>query len=136
MYSARRPWRRAFLCYKKRMQGRYSKKREQILDVLKAEQDALSAAEVHSRLPALDLATVYRNLERFVREGVVKKLYFDNREARFEYQETPHHHAVCTECERLIHFTVQHEKIHQLIDINEFRVDEIEVTVRGKCNHS
>lgn len=118
------------------MTSRFSKKREQIRSVLESEREALTASQIHAQLPQIDLATIYRNLERFVKDGVVKKLHLDNREARFEFQATPHHHAVCTECNRLIHFTVQNEKIQQLIDINEFRVDEIEVTVRGKCNHS
>lgn len=118
------------------MTRRHSKKREQILDVLKREHGALSAAELHAHLPELDLTTIYRNLDVFVADGDVKKLQLGGNEARFEYMHEPHHHAVCTECERVIHFTAPDEKIKKLLGIEDFRVDELEVTVRGKCNHS
>jgi Fur family transcriptional regulator, ferric uptake regulator len=117
------------------MTRRYSKKREEILSVLKAEHGALSAAELHTKLPAMDLTTIYRNLERFVADGEVKKLILNGKEALYEYQAKPHHHAVCTECERVIHFTAPDEKIKELLGVKDFQVDELEVTVRGICKH-
>ena len=114
---------------------RFTKKRQAILDVLKNNKEALSAAEVHALLPELDLATVYRNLEYFTVEKVIKKLQLGSQEARFEYQHEPHHHAVCTECEKVIHFTAPDEKIKKLLGIEDFKVDELEVTVRGICKH-
>lgn len=118
------------------MNRRRSKKRDQILALLQREHGALSASEIHTQLPALDLATIYRNLDLFVSDGVVKKLLFHGKEALYEYPERPHHHAVCTECERVIHFTAPDEKIRKLLGIEDFRVDAIEVTVRGICKHT
>lgn len=117
------------------MTRRHSKKREQILDVLKREHGALSANEIHSKLPKLDLTTIYRNLDVFVADGEVKKLLLSGKEALYEYQDKPHHHAVCTECDRVIHFTAPDDKIKKLLGIAGFAVDELEVTVRGICNH-
>lgn len=117
------------------MKNRLTKKRQAILDVLMKSKEALSAAEVHAKLPDMDLATVYRNLEYFTNEKVIKKLQLGKQEAKFEYQHEPHHHAICTECERVIHFTAPDEKIKKLLGIDEFQVDELEVTVRGICNH-
>ena len=117
------------------MKTRLTKKRQAILDVLKSEKTALSAAEIHLRVPDVDLATVYRNLEYFTTKKTIKKLQLGSQEARFEFQHEPHHHAVCTECERVIHFTAPDDKIKKLLGINEFQVDELEVTVRGICNH-
>ena len=117
------------------MTRRHSKKRDQILDVLKQEHGALSASDIHSKLPKLDLATIYRNLDVFVTDGEVRKFLFNRREALYEYQEKNHHHAVCTECDRLIHFTAQDEKIKKLLGLNDFQVTELEVTVKGICNH-
>ena len=114
---------------------RLTKKRQAILEVLKEHKDALSAADIHELLPELDLATVYRNLEYFTTEKVIKKLQLGTQEARFEYQHEPHHHAICTECERVIHFTAPDEKIKKLLGVADFNVDELEVTVRGTCNH-
>jgi Fur family ferric uptake transcriptional regulator len=118
------------------MTTRITKKRQAILDVLQESDEALSAAEVHAKLSTIDLATVYRNLEYFTKEKVIKKLMFGGHEARFEYQDEPHHHAICSECERVIHFMAPEEKLIKLLGIEDFQVDEIEVTVRGICNHT
>lgn len=118
------------------MSIRLTKKRQAILEALKAECEALSAAQVHALVPELDLATVYRNLEYFTKEKVIKKLQLGSQEARFEYQHEPHHHAICTECERVIHFTAPDEKIKKLLGVEDFAVQELEVTVRGVCNHT
>ncbi len=117
------------------MNRRHSKKREQILEVLKNEQGALSASDVHAKLPTLNLTTVYRNLDVFVYDGEVKKLLLDGKEALYEYQNHPHHHAVCTQCKRVIHFTAPDAKIMKLLGMKDFQVDTLEVTVRGICNH-
>ncbi len=117
------------------MKTRLTKKRQAIFDVLKKQKEALSAAEVHVLVPDVDLATIYRNLEYFTNEKIIKKLQLGSQEAQFEYQKEPHHHAICTECERVIHFVAPDEKIKKLLGIDEFQVDELEVTVRGICNH-
>ena len=115
------------------MVQRFSKKREQVLDMLKKTGGALSATELHAKLPSLDLTTIYRNLDGFVASGEVKKFNLKGKEVAYEYQEQPHHHAVCVECERVIHFTAPDEKIKKLLGIKDFMVDELEVTVRGIC---
>ena len=120
---------------RKNMKTRITKKRQAILDALKKSKEALSAAEVHEKLSDIDLATVYRSLEYFTEEKVIKKLQLGSQEAKFEYQHEPHHHAICTECERVIHFTAPDEKIKKLLGVSDFKVDELEVTVRGICNH-
>lgn len=117
------------------MKTKLTKKRQSILDVLQKHKAALSAAEVHAFVPEIDLATVYRNLEYFTNEKMIKKLQLGTQEARFEYQHEPHHHAICTECERVIHFTAPDEKIKALLGVQDFQVDELEVTVRGICKH-
>lgn len=114
---------------------RLTKNRQAILEILKKSPEALSAAEVHAQLPDMDLATVYRNLDFFTNEKLIKKLQLGSQEARFEHQAEPHHHAVCTECERIIHFTAPDEQIKKLLGVDDFLVDELEVTVKGVCNH-
>ena len=117
------------------MKIRLTKKRQVILDVLKEQHTALSAAEIHALVPDIDLATVYRSLDYFASVKVIKKLQLGSQETRFEFQHEPHHHAVCTECQRVIHFTAPDEKIKKLLGLKDFKVDELEVTVRGICNH-
>ena len=117
------------------MKTRLTKKRQAILDVLKNKQAALSASEIHELVPDVDLATVYRNLEYFTKEKVIKKLQLGSQEARFEYQREPHHHALCDQCEKVIHFTAPDQKIIKLLGLENFVVAELEVTVRGTHTH-
>lgn len=117
------------------MERRKSKKRDQVLEILQKADGALSAAEIHAQLRWLDLVTIYRNLDIFVADGIVKRLTLGGKEALYEYETDSHHHAVCTECERVVHFTAPDEKLKKLLSIADFRIDAIEVTVRGLCNH-
>jgi Fe2+ or Zn2+ uptake regulation protein len=120
------------------MKIKLTTKRQAILDALKKKKAALSASELHDLVPEMDLATVYRNLEYFTKEKTIKKLQLGTQEARFEYQHEPHHHAVCEQCEKVIHFTAPDKKIIKLLELElkDFEIEELEVTVRGKhCKH-
>ncbi len=110
-----------------------TKSREAILNVLTKSRAALSANDIHKKLPTINLATIYRNLEAFVSHRQVKKLNFAD-EARFEIQETPHHHAICTECEEVIHFTLNDQKLIREFSLPDFTINDIELTIRGVCS--
>lgn len=110
-----------------------TEKRKQILDVLKAHKGALSAAELSAKLPGIDLVTIYRNLDLFVKEKLIKRVSLSETETQYEYQREPHHHAICTDCERVIHFKAPDTKIIKLLGLEGFNIHELEVTVRGKC---
>ncbi len=114
---------------------RRSKKREQILAVLERAGCALSAADIHKKVSEVDLTTVYRNLEIFVADGLVKKLDLDKDEALYEFKEADHHHAICTDCDKVIHFEVSDQAIMKLIKVKGFEPESLELTVRGKCEH-
>lgn len=112
---------------------RFSKKRAEILALLETSQEALSAAEIHSALPHLDLATIYRNLELFVTDKVARKLHLtDTGEACYEVASELHHHAICTDCAEVLHFTAKNDVLIHALNIPDFDIDEIEVTVRGR----
>jgi Fur family transcriptional regulator, peroxide stress response regulator len=115
------------------MKRRFSKKREAIFEVLKATHGPLSAGAIHAKLPEIDIVTIYRNLELFSNDKRIKKYHLAHGEAEYEYQSEPHHHAICTDCERVIHFKAPDEKIIKLLGLKEFAVDELEVVVKGRC---
>ena len=118
------------------MNIKLTKKRQHILTVLKEHSGTLSAADISHRLPEIDLVTIYRNLELFVTEKLIKKIHLGLDEAQFEYQHEPHHHAICTSCDKVIHFTAADAKIKKLLQLDDFNADEIEITVRGTCIHT
>ena len=110
-----------------------TEKRKRILDVLKHHKGALSAASLHEQIHDIDLVTIYRNLDLFAKEKLIKRVALSDSEAQYEYQSEPHHHAVCTDCEKVIHFKAPDAKIIKLLGLEGFDVDELEVTVKGKC---
>lgn len=117
------------------MSVRLTKKRNKILEVLKNHQGTLSAADIHKKLEGIDLVTIYRSLDLFVKENLIKKVHLRTEEVQYEYQAKPHHHAVCTACEKVLHFTAPDQKIKKLLGLNNFEINEIEMTVRGICHH-
>lgn len=114
---------------------RHSKKRDNILNVLKQRHTALSVAELHKSLPEMDITTIYRNLELFIKDGVIKKLNLSGDEAVYEYTEKAHFHAVCTDCDKVLHFTAPEKEIEKLLNLKDFETESIEITIRGKCLH-
>lgn len=112
---------------------RITKHRQEIIDLLETNEEALSAAEIHTALPHINLVTIYRNLESFVEAGTITKLNLGGDEARFEIQHEPHHHAICNECNKVIHFSVNDEELIKEFSLPGFAIKNIEVTLRGTC---
>lgn len=117
------------------MKRRRSQKRELVLKMLKGARGSLSAAAIHKKVPRIDLTTIYRNLDLFVKEGIVKKLNLGDGEAQYEYKADDHHHAICLDCDRVIHFTAPDKKILKLLHVDGFEPISLEVTLRGMCDH-
>lgn len=114
------------------MKFRLTKKRQLILNVLREHHHTLSAKDIHSLLPDIDLVTIYRTLDLLVKEQLIKEVHLGGNEAQYEYQHEHHHHAICADCEKVIHFTAPDKKIIKLLGLTDFEVDDIEVTVRGR----
>lgn len=85
------------------MSGRkHSKKRDAILELIRASRAHPGAQWVYDRLriqfPDLSLGTVYRNIKVLLEEGVLVSAGVVNGEERFDGEILPHSHAVCTHC--------------------------------------
>ncbi len=115
------------------MSLRLTKSRREILLTLENNSGALTAALIHSQLPHLNIVTIYRNLEYFVAAGLIKKLHLGETEAYFELQETPHHHALCSKCNRVIHFSLDDKVLLKHFKFSDFSITDLEITVRGHC---
>jgi len=86
-------------------------KRQTILNTLQKKHSTISARGLALLIPEIDQATVYRNLDLFVKEGLVNKYVFDGSESVYEFAEPNHHHAVCTDCDRVIHINAPDDKL-------------------------
>lgn len=111
---------------------RITKKRKKILDLLKKTKKPLSTSEVRSAIGDIDLVTVYRNLELFVKEGMVQTVQADRETLKYEYTgEHKHHHAVCESCHEIYHIRIAPEALKSFIP--KHLTGAYEVTIRGRC---
>ena len=83
-----------------------------ILDILATSPEPMTAPSLHAALIlhgiGANKSTVYRDLERFVEEELVDELDFGEGQKRYERATNPHHHAVCTNCNRIAHIELPH----------------------------
>lgn len=107
--------------------------RKEILDHLTHSREALSASTIYKALPQINLVTIYRALEFLTAAGSVKKVHLDGDEAHYEVQHEPHHHAICTKCGKVIHFTTNDTALAAEFQVPGFVVQDLEVTIRGLC---
>ncbi len=84
---------------------RNTRQREVILDELGRSHAHPTAMELYEtvrrRLPQISLGTVYRNLDRLARLGMIHKLDLTGGEARFDGDLRPHDHVRCVRCGRV-----------------------------------
>lgn len=107
--------------------------RKLLLETLSCHHGTLSANELHGRLPQMNLVTIYRNLDTLSEAGYIKKLYLSGKEAAYEYQQHPHHHAICNECDAVIHFESEATKLKAALQLKGFDITDVDITVRGTC---
>jgi len=116
--------------------------RERIIDVLGAQECALSAIEIENELRAQGKptarASIYRVLDLLVEHGLAERVVVDGGQARFEPLEPSghhHHHLVCGHCGRLVAFNDPglERAIDKLSDRLGVKVDSHDVLLRGAC---
>jgi Fur family peroxide stress response transcriptional regulator len=85
---------------------KHSRKRDEILEVIRATTSHPSAQWVYNelkpRIPDLSLGTVYRNITQFREEGSVVSLGVVDGEEHFDGDVRPHPHFVCCRCGRIM----------------------------------
>ena len=88
------------------VQTKQFKKRNAIYECLCQSKAHPSADMVHEMLqsthPDISLATVYRNLARFKKQGLIMSLGTVDGVERFDANTDPHVHFICTNCDAVI----------------------------------
>ena len=86
--------------------------------------------------PRLSLSTVYRNLQLFIRLGLVEEHHFDNAHSCYEVKtDAGHHHLVCLNCGKIIDFEYPlSQKMKENLEArNEFHITGTKVLLVGYC---
>ena len=79
--------------------------RQVLYEVMQGMDGHPSPEEVYARvkreIPAISLATVYKNIHLFVESGVLREVSLHHGSQRVEMNETEHHHMVCSRCKAI-----------------------------------
>ncbi|MGI3901735.1 MAG: Fur family transcriptional regulator [Janthinobacterium lividum] len=91
-----------------------------------------------SRKSTLGYSTVYRALDRLCHLGLVLELHLPGMNAAlYEQARAGHAHFVCRSCGRIedVECEVPSDAIHSLVEERDGDVEEIILTVHGRCTH-
>lgn len=89
--------------------------------------------EAQRLVPALGIATVYRNLKTLVEEGWLEVVELPGGPARYEVEERPHHHHfLCKGCGQAFDIHRCPPAIESLAPAG-FRVEGHEIVLHGYC---
>lgn len=87
---------------------KYSKQREEIINILKESYSHPTAEEVYllakEKNPSISRGTVYRNLSFLVEKGEIIKIDMNNGSDRYDYIRQDHSHIICAECGKVIDY--------------------------------
>jgi len=113
--------------------------RVKLLERLERATKPLTAQELHKELAdaKIDLATVYRSLNRFADAGLISRIQLGDEFDRFELikHHSHHHHIVCNSCGKVreIELCNLDELSHDIAQKTGFRNIEHQVVFRGEC---
>jgi Fe2+ or Zn2+ uptake regulation protein len=91
---------------------------------------------VRKVLPTVSHATVYRNLQELVREGLIGTLEVAGTAVQFEINPDDHHHFVCRKCGHVwdVYLSGLDVRINRRrTAVDGFQVDRRDVQLHGVC---
>ena len=95
-------------------------------------------ARVKKKVPAISLATVYKNIHIFVESGVFREVSMHHGSVRVEMNGEAHHHVVCSKCRKItdigekeLGFVARRRRLPDGFMVERYAVDVIGVC--AKC---
>ena len=83
-------------------------------------------------MPTISLATIYKTLDALVDAGLVQEVSAPSLARRFDARTEPHHHLVCTVCDRVMDSDEPSLNL-ALPKVPGFIASSVKVTVLGVC---
>ena len=107
--------------------------KDKILLTLKEADKPMAVQEIHKLNSNVDLATVYRNVNKLLEEKKISELRLKKGESLYEINDDEHQHAVCKICGKVEHIHVNTRQLLKDLKIKGFKVEDIEITIKGHC---
>ena len=121
----------------------YSKQREEIIEIIKEMYNHPTAEEIYfltkQKDPAVSRSTVYRNLGRLVKKGVVTQIAVSKGPDRYDYiqNRAKHGHVICDKCGKMCDFSYDFniKQIKKSIE-NQTGIEVLDdgIVVKGICD--
>ena len=119
--------------------GRNTKQKQLILETLKKDKSHPTILELYEEIkeidPSLGQATVYRNVNKLVEEGKVKKIITDSG-CHFDCDCNFHYHLACNKCGRILDI-IDDKYMNMIRRIEKeysVKIEDSNVLFRGICD--
>jgi Fur family transcriptional regulator, peroxide stress response regulator len=90
-------------------------------------------ARLSKRLPGLSFATIYRTLQFFENEKLIRKVSSPGAVSRFDANVDPHQHLVCRVCGSLEDISIPELHSAAIPNVSGFTVEELDIRLVGRC---
>lgn len=88
--------------------------------------------EVVEEIPTLSKTTVYNTINLFLEANILRGLYIEENEVRYDAILSNHGHFKCKRCKRIYDFEIEIDKSKNYLD-NRFQIHEKDVYFKGIC---
>lgn len=118
---------------------RKSKKRDSILELVKSVTSHPTAEWIYltlkPKMPELSLATVYRNLDQLVSQGLLRKIEGDDGLTHFDGNTLPHYHLTCNCCNRICDIKIDYVEnlAKEMAKETRFQITGYNMNFYGVC---
>ncbi len=120
------------------MSRRNTIQRELVLDAVKMLHNHPTPVQVYNcvsaRFPGISKSTVYRNLNILCDSGALLRIPVPNGAERVDHNVSPHYHAVCRGCGKLIDIkTAVPALTANPPDSGDFEIEDVRIIFTGIC---
>lgn len=105
-----------------------------VLDILKKSKKPVDAAVLVNKL-GVNKTTVYRQIEKFVKEGLILEVEFGDGKKRYELGSLDHHHhLICKKCKKIEDIALDEDIVlKEVVKKTNFKVESHSLEFFGLC---
>ena len=107
--------------------------KKQLISLLEKSNLPIAVGDILKKIPA-NKTTIYRELEQFVKQGIVSEVEFGDGKKRYELSREHHHHLVCRDCGNIEDIEIDENKLFKNINSqSNFLIENHNIEFFGKC---